>query len=136
MNINSHTSNSNKLNLSTTNPSHLKVKAHVRAQIMPKDCKEIDNIKINAQDETVRITSFDNFPEHIRKIAIPAQLAKEGFVYTGIEDKIKCFSCGRCVHKFEPASNAPYFQDWHKNDCKHNNNKKKKVALLNAPSMT
>ena len=65
--------------------------------------------------ETSRLASYLHFPK--ANVINLRWLASEGFSYTGYDDRVKCFSCNRCVHKFETARHAPFFSDWHTDDC-------------------
>nr|ASC55649.1 thread [Delia radicum] len=42
--------------------------------------------------ETARLRSFAEWPRHMKQK--PPQLAEAGFFYTGVGDRVKCFSCG------------------------------------------
>lgn len=42
--------------------------------------------------ETARLRSFAEWPRHMKQK--PLQLAEAGFFYTGVGDRVKCFSCG------------------------------------------
>lgn len=42
--------------------------------------------------ETARLRSFAEWPRHMKQR--PEQLAEAGFFYTGVGDRVKCFSCG------------------------------------------
>ncbi|KAE8635934.1 hypothetical protein XENTR_v10002790 [Xenopus tropicalis] len=53
------------------------------------------------EDENVRLDSFKKWPENAH--ANPTSLAEAGFYYTGITDNVKCFTCGVCIHSFEPG---------------------------------
>ncbi|KAM8960819.1 baculoviral IAP repeat-containing protein 1-like [Pelodytes ibericus] len=57
------------------------------------------------QDEDVRLDSFSRWPENAH--VYPADLARVGFYYTGILDKVKCFACGITLYLFEPGDD-PY----------------------------
>ncbi|XP_078531419.1 baculoviral IAP repeat-containing protein 1-like [Lissotriton helveticus] len=52
-------------------------------------------------DERIRLESFKTWPQDAH--ADPSILAKVGFFYTGEFDNVECFSCGLCLHKFEPG---------------------------------
>ncbi|XP_037657030.1 baculoviral IAP repeat-containing protein 1 isoform X2 [Choloepus didactylus] len=53
------------------------------------------NIFVN---EKLRLDSFKNWPQESPVGA--AALAKAGFVYTGVEDIVQCFSCEGCLNKW------------------------------------
>ncbi|CAH2315385.1 E3 ubiquitin- ligase XIAP [Pelobates cultripes] len=55
-------------------------------------------------EEPARITSFSNFPSTC-PISAPA-LARAGFYYTGIEDRVKCFSCQGIVEGWQHGDTA------------------------------
>lgn len=42
--------------------------------------------------ETARLRTFNEWPRNMKQK--PAQLAEAGFFYTGVGDRVKCFSCG------------------------------------------
>lgn len=52
--------------------------------------------------ETARLRTFAEWPRHMKQK--PAQLAEAGFFYTGVGDRVKCFSCGGGL------------KDWDEND--------------------
>ncbi|CAH2296956.1 baculoviral IAP repeat-containing 1 [Pelobates cultripes] len=53
------------------------------------------------EDEGVRLDSFKSWPQNAH--ANPMDLARVGFYYIGISDIVKCFTCGICLHLFEPG---------------------------------
>ncbi|WP_095210629.1 RING-HC finger protein [Endozoicomonas ascidiicola] len=69
--------------------------------------------------ESYRLSTYRKFPTETR--ANPRLLAQNGFTYSGYKDRVKCFSCGRCVEKLESANHLSPFQDWHKQDCDFKN---------------
>ncbi|XP_023296097.1 death-associated inhibitor of apoptosis 1 [Lucilia cuprina] len=52
--------------------------------------------------ETARLRTFAEWPRNMKQK--PAQLAEAGFFYTGVGDRVKCFSCGGGL------------KDWDEND--------------------
>ncbi|KAM7357814.1 death-associated inhibitor of apoptosis 1 isoform 1-T5 [Cochliomyia hominivorax] len=52
--------------------------------------------------ETARLRTFNEWPRNMKQK--PAQLAEAGFFYTGVGDRVKCFSCGGGL------------KDWDEND--------------------
>ncbi|EDW80089.1 uncharacterized protein Dwil_GK23971 [Drosophila willistoni] len=52
--------------------------------------------------ETARVRTFNDWPRHMKQK--PQQLAEAGFFYTGVGDRVRCFSCGGGL------------KDWDEND--------------------
>ncbi|KFR06549.1 Baculoviral IAP repeat-containing protein 1, partial [Nipponia nippon] len=66
------------------------------------------------EDEGVRLDSFKTWPAEARVEA--TALAKAGFFYTGEGDKVQCFNCAGCLHKWEEGEDpreghAKWFPD-------------------------
>ncbi|KAK3100663.1 hypothetical protein FSP39_023359 [Pinctada imbricata] len=61
-----------------------------------------------------RISSFRNWPEHLRQR--PEELAKAGFLYEGTNDFTRCFFCAGGLRDWEPEDN-PWIEHarWYKN---------------------
>ena len=59
------------------------------------------SIQGNPHLESYRLLTFDNFPKSVAKIVDPEVLAQNGFLYTGYNDSVKCFSCNRYVSTFK-----------------------------------
>ncbi|XP_061230397.1 inhibitor of apoptosis protein-like [Neopsephotus bourkii] len=61
-------------------------------------------LKYDLTCELYRMSTFSTFP-----INVPVSersLARAGFYYTGVEDKVKCFSCGLTLDNWQPGDNA------------------------------
>ncbi|XP_014816035.1 PREDICTED: baculoviral IAP repeat-containing protein 1 isoform X2 [Calidris pugnax] len=66
------------------------------------------------EDEGVRLDSFKTWPAEACVEA--TALAKAGFFYTGEGDKVQCFNCGGCLHKWKEGEDpveghAKWFPD-------------------------
>ncbi|XP_038673714.1 baculoviral IAP repeat-containing protein 2 isoform X3 [Scyliorhinus canicula] len=60
-------------------------------------------LQYDLTSELYRISTFAHFPSH----ALPERsLARAGFYYTGVNDKVKCFSCGSTVDNWQSGDNA------------------------------
>ncbi|XP_072332448.1 baculoviral IAP repeat-containing protein 2 [Scyliorhinus torazame] len=60
-------------------------------------------LQYDLSSELYRISTFAHFPSH----ALPERsLARAGFYYTGVNDKVKCFSCGSTVDNWQSGDNA------------------------------
>ncbi|KFU90945.1 Inhibitor of apoptosis protein [Chaetura pelagica] len=60
-------------------------------------------LKYDLSCELYRISTFSAFP-----INVPVSersLARAGFYYTGVQDKVKCFSCGLTLDSWQPGDN-------------------------------
>ncbi|XP_065225489.1 baculoviral IAP repeat-containing protein 2-like [Planococcus citri] len=49
--------------------------------------------------EESRVASFETWP--VSEIKAPIDLAKAGFYYTGVEDKVRCYHCGGGLQKWK-----------------------------------
>ncbi|XP_006871053.1 PREDICTED: baculoviral IAP repeat-containing protein 1-like [Chrysochloris asiatica] len=52
------------------------------------------------QEEEARLESFKNWPFYVQDIS-PSELSAAGFVFTGTQDTVQCFSCGGCLGNWE-----------------------------------
>ena len=68
-----------------------------------------------------RIVSFLEFPFKANKIVDSRLLAKFGFMYTGFNDRVKCFSCHRCIENFKISNHNTGPINWHKKKCAFRN---------------
>ncbi|KAM8960820.1 baculoviral IAP repeat-containing protein 1-like [Pelodytes ibericus] len=85
----------------------------LRGEIFPKETRST-SLGI-FENEEVRFDSFKEWPENAQ--ADPAALAKAGFYYTGISDSVKCFTCGICLHLFEPGDDPLEEHQKHSPKC-------------------
>lgn len=51
-----------------------------------------------------RLKTFDEWPKYMRPT--PLELAKAGFYYTGMGDRVMCFSCKVVLKNWEPSDTA------------------------------
>ncbi|PNJ60875.1 NAIP isoform 6 [Pongo abelii] len=56
--------------------------------------------KMRYQEEEARLASFKNWPFYVQGIP-PCVLSEAGFVFTGKQDTVQCFSCGGCLGNWE-----------------------------------
>uniref|UniRef100_A0A2K5Z8F5 NLR family apoptosis inhibitory protein n=1 Tax=Mandrillus leucophaeus TaxID=9568 RepID=A0A2K5Z8F5_MANLE len=56
--------------------------------------------KMRYQEEEARLGSFRNWPFYAQGIS-PRVLSEAGFVFTGKQDTVQCFSCGGCLGNWE-----------------------------------
>uniref|UniRef100_A0A2K6LHY1 NLR family apoptosis inhibitory protein n=1 Tax=Rhinopithecus bieti TaxID=61621 RepID=A0A2K6LHY1_RHIBE len=56
--------------------------------------------KMRYQQEEARLGSFRNWPFYAQGISPPV-LSEAGFVFTGKQDTVQCFSCGGCLGNWE-----------------------------------
>ena len=68
-------------------------------------------------DDTSRLASYTQFPKKISKIVPPALLAKNGFTYTGFQDRVKCHGCGRGLQNFNTYGVFKRIIHLHKDGC-------------------
>ncbi|NWS16764.1 BIR protein, partial [Pachyramphus minor] len=61
-------------------------------------------LKYDLSCELYRMSTFSTFP--INMPVSERSLARAGFYYTGVQDKVKCFSCGLTVDNWQPGDNA------------------------------
>ncbi|XP_018429758.1 PREDICTED: baculoviral IAP repeat-containing protein 1e-like, partial [Nanorana parkeri] len=67
------------------------------------------------EDENVRLESFKTWPPNTN--IDPASLAKCGFFYAGKKDAVSCYTCGICIHSFQPGEDAMTEHLKHSSDC-------------------
>uniref|UniRef100_A0A8C3R9U4 BIR protein n=2 Tax=Cyanoderma ruficeps TaxID=181631 RepID=A0A8C3R9U4_9PASS len=63
-----------------------------------------DELKYDLSCELYRISTFSTFP--MNAPVSERSLARAGFYYTGVQDKVKCFSCGLTLDNWQPGDNA------------------------------
>lgn len=61
-------------------------------------------LKYDFSCELYRMSTFSNFPTNVP--VSERSLAHAGFYYTGVSDKVKCFSCGLMLDNWKPGDNA------------------------------
>jgi hypothetical protein len=62
-----------------------------------------------------RFKTFEGWPTS--KLQKPEQLAKCGFYFIGVNDKVRCYYCGLSLHKWEPRD-VPWLEHaLHSNQC-------------------
>lgn len=64
-------------------------------------CSEL---KYDLSCELYRMSTFSTFP--MNTPVSERSLARAGFYYTGVQDKVKCFSCGLTLENWQPGDNA------------------------------
>ncbi|NXW75964.1 BIR protein, partial [Hirundo rustica] len=63
-----------------------------------------DELKYDLSCELYRMSTFSTFP--MNAPVSERSLARAGFYYTGVQDKVKCFSCGLTLDSWQPGDNA------------------------------
>ncbi|XP_064574570.1 baculoviral IAP repeat-containing protein 2 [Zonotrichia leucophrys gambelii] len=63
-----------------------------------------DELKYDLSCELYRMSTFSTFP--MNTPVSERSLARAGFYYTGVQDKVKCFSCGLTLDNWQPGDNA------------------------------
>lgn len=63
-----------------------------------------DELKYDLSCELYRMSTFSTFPTNTP--VSERSLARAGFYYTGVQDKVKCFSCGLTLDNWQPGDNA------------------------------
>ncbi|XP_053564555.1 baculoviral IAP repeat-containing protein 2 [Bombina bombina] len=86
----------------------------------PSTCK----INYDYSCELYRISTYSRFPNNVP--VSERSLAKAGFYYTGVEDKVKCFSCGLMLDNWKKGDNPSE---------KHKRLYPSCSFILNAPSL-
>ncbi|XP_069746817.1 baculoviral IAP repeat-containing protein 2 isoform X2 [Narcine bancroftii] len=61
-------------------------------------------LQYDLSSELYRISTFAKFPASV--LLSERSLARAGFYYTNIGDKVQCFSCGVIVENWQPGDNA------------------------------
>ncbi|NXB97235.1 BIR protein, partial [Vidua chalybeata] len=63
-----------------------------------------EELKYDLSCELYRMSTFSAFP--MNTPVSERSLARAGFYYTGVQDKVKCFSCGLTLDNWQPGDNA------------------------------
>nr|XP_005482646.1 baculoviral IAP repeat-containing protein 2 [Zonotrichia albicollis] len=63
-----------------------------------------DELKYDLSCELYRMSTFSTFP--MNTPVSERSLARAGFYYMGVQDKVKCFSCGLTLDNWQPGDNA------------------------------
>ncbi|NXG46651.1 BIR protein, partial [Psilopogon haemacephalus] len=61
-------------------------------------------LKYDLSCELYRMSTFSTFPRNVP--VSERSLARAGFYYTGVQDKVKCFTCGLTLDNWQPGDNA------------------------------
>ncbi|XP_067842499.1 baculoviral IAP repeat-containing protein 2 [Heptranchias perlo] len=61
-------------------------------------------LQYDLSSELYRISTFAHFPSSA--LVSERSLARAGFYYTGVDDRVQCFSCGGTVDNWQPGDNA------------------------------
>ncbi|XP_064026702.1 baculoviral IAP repeat-containing protein 2 [Pogoniulus pusillus] len=61
-------------------------------------------LKYDLSCELYRMSTFSTFPRDVP--VSERSLARAGFYYTGVQDKVKCFDCGLTLDNWQPGDNA------------------------------
>ncbi|NXX50764.1 BIR protein, partial [Tricholaema leucomelas] len=61
-------------------------------------------LKYDLSCELYRMSTFSTFPRNVP--VSERSLARAGFYYTGVQDKVKCFDCGLTLDNWQPGDNA------------------------------
>ncbi|KAJ7412655.1 Inhibitor of apoptosis protein [Willisornis vidua] len=61
-------------------------------------------LKYDLSCELYRMSTFSTFP--VNAPISERSLARAGFYYTGVQDKVMCFSCGLTLDNWQPGDNA------------------------------
>ncbi|NXS58471.1 BIR protein, partial [Brachypteracias leptosomus] len=61
-------------------------------------------LKYDLSCELYRMSTFSTFPSNVP--VSERSLARAGFYYTGVQDKVKCFSCSLTLDNWQPGDNA------------------------------
>ncbi|XP_045153669.1 baculoviral IAP repeat-containing protein 3 [Echinops telfairi] len=64
----------------------------------------VSELKYDFSCELYRISTFSTFPAGVP--ISERSLARAGFYYTGVNDKVKCFCCGLMLDNWKPGDNA------------------------------
>ncbi|NXO03042.1 BIR protein, partial [Rhinopomastus cyanomelas] len=61
-------------------------------------------LKYDLSCELYRMSTFSTFPPNVP--VSERSLARAGFYYTGVQDRVKCFTCGVTLDGWQPGDNA------------------------------
>ncbi|KAH0625172.1 hypothetical protein JD844_033352 [Phrynosoma platyrhinos] len=68
-----------------------------------KNIADISELKYDLSCELYRMSTFSTFPLH--GPVSERSLARAGFYYTGVKDKVKCYSCGLMLDNWKKGDN-------------------------------
>lgn len=69
------------------------------------------------KDESVRLSTFHDWPERVALIVEPHDLAKAGMFYTGLSDRVQCAFCRGYLRNWVPGDNPAEEHRRHFPDC-------------------
>ncbi|XP_062983181.1 inhibitor of apoptosis protein-like isoform X1 [Elgaria multicarinata webbii] len=69
-----------------------------------KNNGDVTELKYDLSCELYRMSTFSNFPLNVP--VSERSLARAGFYYTGLKDKVKCYSCGLMLDNWKKGDNA------------------------------
>lgn len=67
--------------------------------------------------ESERLRSFHDWPTQLKQK--PVQLTVAGFFYSGLADRVICFSCGGCLRQWEEHDDVWVEHAYFYNECKY-----------------
>ncbi|XP_060627040.2 baculoviral IAP repeat-containing protein 2 isoform X3 [Anolis sagrei] len=68
-----------------------------------KNFSDVGQLKYDLSCELFRMSTFSTFPLHVP--VSERSLARAGFYYTGVKDKVKCYSCGLMLDNWKKGDN-------------------------------
>uniref|UniRef100_A0A803TKV0 RING-type E3 ubiquitin transferase n=1 Tax=Anolis carolinensis TaxID=28377 RepID=A0A803TKV0_ANOCA len=68
-----------------------------------KNVPDVGQLKYDLSCELFRMSTFSTFPLHVP--VSERSLARAGFYYTGVKDKVKCYSCGLMLDNWKKGDN-------------------------------
>ncbi|KAF7251104.1 Inhibitor of apoptosis protein, partial [Varanus komodoensis] len=69
-----------------------------------KNNGDVNELKYDLSCELYRMSTFSTFPLNVP--VSERSLARAGFYYTGLKDKVKCYSCGLMLDNWKKGDNA------------------------------
>jgi len=72
---------------------------------------------LQLQSESVRLSTFHDWPESAGRIVDPRDLAAKGFFYTGHADRVQCAFCRGCLRNWKPGDSPADEHRRHFHDC-------------------
>jgi len=72
---------------------------------------------LQLQSESVRLSTFHDWPESAGRIVDPRDLAATGFFYTGHADCVQCAFCRGCLRNWKPGDSPAEEHRRHFHDC-------------------
>jgi len=85
------------------------------SSVVPVDRSNPDFERL--KDETVRLSTFDDWPERAASIVDPRDLAKAGMFYTGQSDRVQCAFCRGCLRNWVQGDKPAEEHRKHFPDC-------------------